>query len=66
MKCCAYCGKGFSTLTFPKYAYKLEGKDGRVRWFCCYTCMLRFKEKNPNIVKGDKRGRKKKSSGTDS
>ena len=66
MRTCAYCGKGFPTLTFPKYAYKLVGKDYHVRWFCCYTCMLRYKRENPDVVRGDKRGRKKKSSRTGS
>ena len=66
MRTCAYCGKGFPTLTFPKYAYKLVGKDYHVRWFCSYTCMLRFKEENSDVVRGEKRGRVKKSNRTGS
>lgn len=58
---CAYCGKGFSILTFPNYAYKLIGKDGCVRYFCNYTCKQHYKEQNPDVVRGEKRGRKKKS-----
>lgn len=60
---CAQCGKGFPILTFVDYAYKLVCKDNTVRWFCCYTCMLRYKRENPDIVRAEKRGRKKKSKG---
>ncbi len=60
MKYCAYCGKGFPILTFPKYAYKFEDKHYKMHWFCRYTCMLKFKKENPNMLRGDKRGRRKK------
>lgn len=42
-KKCAHCGKVF----FPtKYhAYK-EAYNGHTKWFCKYTCMLRYREKH--------------------
>lgn len=42
-KNCDYCGKVF----FPtKYhAYK-ELYNGSTKWFCRYTCMLRYRDKH--------------------
>lgn len=35
-KKCARCGRVF--IPAPKHIYKAPGKDGRLKFYCCWTC----------------------------
>lgn len=51
-KHCDHCGKEF----FPTklHVYRLEHKN-QSKWFCKYTCMLRYREKHNIKSRGDNR-----------
>ena len=43
---CDYCGKIF--IPTAQYAYK-EDYRHHPKWFCKYTCMLRYREEHKSI-----------------
>ena len=51
---CAWCGKEFYPL--PEYVFK-QNEGNRERWFCKYTCMLRWREKRAAGRRYKKKGR---------
>lgn len=52
-KKCDYCGKVFYPTIY--HAYKGTVRTCKMRWFCSYTCMLRYREKyGPKEKKGVK------------
>lgn len=55
---CDYCAREF--FPTPLHKYKLILKNVSCKWFCIYSCKQKFKKENPDIVRSDKRGRKKK------
>ena len=53
---CKFCGKQF--FSTPEYVFKI--KDGeRIRWFCKYTCMVRYREQIAEKRKNKKKGERK-------
>ena len=50
---CDNCGKVFFPTIY--HAYKWTYRKGKVKRFCSYTCMLRYREKyGPKRKKGEK------------
>ena len=41
---CAYCGKVFMPSHYG-WAYK-EAYRGCVKWYCTYTCMIKYRDKH--------------------
>lgn len=43
---CAHCGKVFCIPFRDRWAYKCTVQNNCIKYFCKYTCMLRFKEEH--------------------
>ena len=56
-KKCSHCGKEFSMFFYDikDYVYKVQPKNGNVKYQCSYPCYRKEKEKNENSGKTSKR-----------
>ena len=54
---CDYCGGEF--FPTPLHQFKIILRNGRVKYFCKFTCQEHYKAENPKLVRGEKRGKRK-------